>query len=115
MTNKMKITVLSLSCCNPAFAPMDEQYVSKINEVLSKTKAEAKVEIVAATEALFGLKMGFVRKLMPLFNQYGTAVTPALFINGELVLYGGVPSMEKLTEVIQKADPSQKPEKQSLI
>ena len=28
---------------------------------------------------------------------------PALFINGELALYGGVPSTEKLTEVVQKA------------
>jgi protein-disulfide isomerase len=28
---------------------------------------------------------------------------PALFINGELVLYGGLPSIEKLSEVIGKA------------
>jgi hypothetical protein len=26
-----------------------------------------------------------------------------LFVNGELALYGGVPTVEKLTEVIEKA------------
>lgn len=36
------------------------------------------------------------------FVQYGIAVAPALFINKELVLYGGVPSVEKLVEVIEK-------------
>ena len=40
---------------------------------------------------------------MPLFNKYGQAVSPALFINRSLQLYGGVPTVEKLTEVFQKA------------
>lgn len=102
MSNKMKITVLSAACCNPASAPYDQQYISRIKEALSRTSAEAQVDLLPATDAFFGLKVGYVRKLMPLFKKYGMAVAPALFINGELVLYGGVPSLEKLVEVIEK-------------
>ena len=102
MKNKMKITVLSLACCNPAFAVDDEKYVSRIKEILSKISVDAQVNVVSASGAFFGLKTGYIRKIWPLFNKYGMAVAPALFINGELMLYGGVPSVEKLTEVIEK-------------
>ena len=60
------------------------------------------MEVVSATAAFFGLKVGYIRKMLPLFNKYGMAVAPALFINKELVLYGVVPSVEKLVEVIEK-------------
>jgi hypothetical protein len=33
------------------------------------------------------------------------AVAPVLFINGELVFYDGVPSVEKLVEAIEKNAP----------
>ncbi len=82
---------------------MDEQYVSKVKEVLSKINIEAKVEIVTATEVRYGREVGDMSKLGSLFNKYGMEAAPALFINGELMLYGGVPSTEKLSEVIQKA------------
>ena len=103
MTNKMKISVLSFSCCNPSLKVMDEQYVSKIKEVLSKINVEAKVEVVTATEVRYGREVGDMSKIGSLFNKYGMDAMPALFINGELMLYGGVPSSEKLSEVIGKA------------
>ncbi len=102
MSNKMKITVLSVACCNPASGVCDQQYISRIKEALSKINVEAQVDLVAASDAFFGGKAGYISKLMPLFNKYGMAVAPALFINGELTLYGGVPSVEKLVEVIEK-------------
>lgn len=40
---------------------------------------------------------------MPLFRKYGLAVAPALFVDQDLVLYGGVPTMEKLEEVLANA------------
>ena len=82
---------------------MDEQYVSKVKEALSKRNVEATVEVVTATEARYGREVGDFSKLEPMFNKYGMDAMPALFINGELVLYGGVPSTEKLSEVIGKA------------
>ena len=101
MANKMKITVISAACCNPSLALQDQEYISKIKEVLSKFNVEAQLEIIAASDAVFGLKVNYVTKLMPLFKKYGMSVAPALFINDDLVFYGGVPSIEKLTEAIQ--------------
>jgi hypothetical protein len=103
MTNKMQISILTFSCCNPALKPMDEQYKAKVKEVLSKSNIEGSVEVVTATEARYGREVGDMRKLGALFNKYGMDAMPALFIDGELVLYGGVPSSEKLAEVIGKA------------
>jgi Cys-tRNA synthase (O-phospho-L-seryl-tRNA:Cys-tRNA synthase) len=103
MTNKMNISILTFSCCNPSLKTMDEQYVSRVKEVLDKINAEAKIEVVTATEARYGREVGDFSKLRSLFNKYGMDAMPALFINGELVLYGGLPSIEKLSEVIGKA------------
>jgi hypothetical protein len=82
---------------------MDEQYVLRVKEVLGKINVEAKVEVVTATEARYGREVGDFSKLRTLFDKYGMDVMPALFINGELVLYGGLPTVEKLSEVMQKA------------
>jgi protein-disulfide isomerase len=103
MTNKMNITILTFSCCNPSLKTMDEQYVSRVKDVLGKINGDAKVEVVTATEARYGREVGDFNKLRSLFNKYGMDAMPALFINGELVLYGGLPSIEKLSEVIGKA------------
>jgi protein-disulfide isomerase len=110
MTTKMKISILTFSCCNPALKPMDEQYAAKVKEVLSKNNVEATVEVVTATEVRYGKEVGDFTKLKPLFDKYGMDAMPALFINGELALYGGVPSSEKIAEVIGKAANSTKKE-----
>jgi len=99
----MRITVLSLACCNPALAVYDREYLSRIGEALKRTAIEAQVDLLSASDAFFGVRSGHVRKLWPLFNKYGTAVAPALFINDELMLYGGVPSVERLVEIIDNA------------
>ncbi len=99
----MKLTVLSFSCCNPSLKAIDQKYISTIKEVLGTINAEAQVEVVTATEALYGRDVGNTSGLRALFEKYGMDSMPALFINGELVLYGGIPSVQKLTEVIQKA------------
>jgi hypothetical protein len=103
MSNKMQISILTFSCCNPALKPMDEQYKAKVKEILSKSKVEASVEVVTATEVRYGKEIGDFSKLKPLFDKYGMDAMPALFINGELSLYGGIPSSEKIAEVIGKA------------
>lgn len=99
----MEITVLSLTCCNPKFASFDQQYLSRIKEALSSIGVEANVEVASATDALFGLKVVNPKKIWDLFDKFGTAVAPVLFINGEVALYGGIPTVNKLVEVLGKA------------
>ncbi len=103
MSNKMIIKMFSFACCNPQQAVYDRQYIERIKEALDKTAVEAHVDSVFATEALSSLDAGYIQKLRPLFDKYGMAVAPALFIDGELVRYGVVPSVEELVEVIGKS------------
>jgi protein-disulfide isomerase len=49
-----------------------------------------------------------MEEIIPLFMKYGSAVTPALFVNEKLELYGGVPTVEKLVETFKKHLPSEK-------
>ncbi len=100
MTTKMKIIVFSFACCDPRQGVYDKQYIANIKEALEKTAVEAQVDSVFATDALYGLGTEYINQLKPLFDKYGMAVAPALFINSELVLYGTVPSIEKLVQVI---------------
>ncbi len=103
MSSKLKIDLLSGACCNPSETPIDRQYEAKIKEVLSKTKIDAQLETITFSAALYSPKGEYLKKATPVINKYGTDAMPALFINTELVLYGGVPSSEKLTKVLQKA------------
>lgn len=81
---------------------MDEQYSQKVKQALEKINVQAKIEVVTATEVYYGKKVGDSSKLRPLFDKYGMDALPALFVNEELALYGGLPSIEKLTEVLLK-------------
>jgi protein-disulfide isomerase len=98
----MRITLLSLACCLPASATSDLQYIERINTALAKASVEATIEKVSGLDAAFGMSNVDLSKLVPLYDRYGTSVAPVLFINGELALYGGVPTVEKLTEAIEK-------------
>jgi hypothetical protein len=41
---------------------------------------------------------------LPLWDRYGAAIVPAMLIDGELALYSGVPTKEKIVWVISKHD-----------
>ena len=98
----MKITLFSAACCDPQQGVYDQKYLARINNALDKTATEAQVDSVLATEALYGPYTEYTNQLKPLFEKYGMAVAPALFMNGELVLYGTIPSIEKLVELIEE-------------
>jgi len=103
MANKMKLTVLSFSCCNPQFAVHDMRYTELLRKVLAEQKIDGQVEIVTVTEAMMSMTYAYMAPIRPMFQKYGSAIAPALFINETLALFGGVPSEEKLIEVIKKA------------
>jgi len=99
---KMRLTLLSFACCNPKLAVHDKAYLERIKEALAKVGAEAEIELVHATDAMISRRYGFMSEIIPLFDKYGQAATPALFVNQKLELYGGVPTVDKLVEVITK-------------
>jgi hypothetical protein len=102
MTEKLRLTLLSFACCNPKLGVHDKTYLERIKEALAKVGAEADIELVHATDAMMSRRYGFMSEIIPLFDKYGQAVTPALFVDHKLELYGGVPTVEKLVEVLGK-------------
>ncbi len=102
MNSKIKITLLSFACCNPALATHDNRYIKVLKEALERTGVEADIEVAHVSEALMSLHYAYMHEIIPLFEKYGSAVGPALFIDNKLALYGGVPTLEKLIEVIKE-------------
>ncbi|MCG7840403.1 MAG: thioredoxin family protein [Methanomassiliicoccales archaeon] len=103
MANKLRLTIFSVSCCHPQYAAYDKQYVDRLKQALQETGLEADLNLITATEAQLGIQHFYLAEIQPLFKKYGAAVAPALFINEHLKLYGGVPTLEKLKEVMMEA------------
>ena len=98
----MRISILSISCCNPAMRSEDQDYLAKVRDVLTTAKLEAQVKVVTISEATAALGVETVGKLRHQFERFGPAMLPAMVIDDELVRYGGVPTTEKILEVITK-------------
>lgn len=96
----MRISIISSSCCNPAMKSEDQAYLTKVREALTQSKVEARVSIVTMTEALSSFGADKVKGIRPLWDKHGVAIFPAMYIDDELVLYGGVPTKEKIIEAI---------------
>ncbi|MCG7845369.1 MAG: thioredoxin family protein [Methanomassiliicoccales archaeon] len=103
MANRIKLTIFSVSCCHPQTAIYDKQFVDRLRQVLQETGLEADLDLVTATEAQLSIQYYFISEIMPMFKKYGPVVAPALFVNERLALFGGVPTVEKLKEVLTQA------------
>lgn len=103
MAARLRLTILSFACCNPRMATYDQQYAERLREALAAAGAEADISLVHATEARMSSRYAYMAGIFPLLERYGPSVTPALFINERLVLYGGVPTAERLAEELGKA------------
>ena len=84
-------------------AVYDKQYVDRIREAIKNTGVEAEIDLVTVTEAQMSLRYMFMTEIQPMFQKYGSAVAPALFVDEKLALFGGVPTLEKIEEVLKKA------------
>lgn len=103
MANKLRLTIFSVACCHPETAMYDRKYIDMVRKVLAETGIEADMDMVTATESRLSVRYYFVGEIMPMYKKFGGAVAPALFVNEKLTLFGGVPTEEKLKEVLEKA------------
>lgn len=58
---------------------------------------------MTVTDALMSMRYAYMVPTHPLFQKYGSAITLALLVKEVLALFGGVPTEEKPTGVLQKA------------
>ena len=47
MASKIRLTLLSFSCCHPKMAVYDKQYVDRIHEAIKNTGIEAEIDLHA--------------------------------------------------------------------
>jgi len=100
---KLQLAILSFACCKPNLAVHDKRYVDAIQEAAARAGVEYELDLIHASEARMSASHRYMDEIMPLFNKYHDGVGPALFINHSLQLWGGVPTVEKLTETFEKA------------
>ncbi|NLK26602.1 MAG: hypothetical protein GX307_08540 [Euryarchaeota archaeon] len=100
---KLQLAILSFACCKPQLAVHDKRYVDVIKEAAERAGIEYELDLVHASEARMTQSYNYMGEIMPLFNKLHDGVGPALFINYSLQLYGGVPTVERLTETFEKA------------
>jgi len=103
MAEKLKLTILSFACCNPRLGAFDKQYIDRIRQALQELGVEADIDMVHATEVMMAPDhFGWMGDALPLFMKYGASISPALFIDNKLTLFGGVPTPEKIKEELAK-------------
>jgi predicted RNA-binding protein with PUA domain len=96
----MRIFIVSVSCCNPAMRSEDQVYLSKVREALAQINVNADVSIVTMNEAISSLGKDRTGEVWSLWKKYGAAIAPAMFIDDKIVLYGGVPTKDRIIEVV---------------
>lgn len=97
-----EIVVLSLACCSPTMKKFDDMLLENLREAIKQTQIFAEIKVLSAVDiyASNQLENKYLKQVIPLAQKYGTAVAPLVFIDGELKLYGGVPSVKKIIETL---------------
>ncbi len=98
-----EIVVLSLACCSPAMKKFDDQLLENLSEAVKRINISTEIKVVSGADlfATNQFENDYIKQIIPLAQKYGTAVAPLVFIDGKLKLYGGVPSIEKIIEVLK--------------
>lgn len=97
--SKVKVIIISGSCCIPGMAPFDEAAERVVKQVVGDLRIEADVRVVPASNAMFGaLPKKVMNRLIKEANT-GKMPVPAVLVNGEIVSYG-VPAPEALKEAL---------------
>lgn len=105
---KPSVVVLSGLCCNPMSFGVEDKLKQSIQEALEAIGVEAEVRTVSITEAqklagaLGKSHASLVQSIQGIFQAHGLKAFPALVINGELALYGGVPTAAALERELRK-------------
>jgi len=96
------VVVVSGTCCMPGLAPFDEQARNIIEQAISETGVEARVQMMPATKAYFGgIPPQVMGQLISSF-QRGQMPIPAILIDGKPVSCG-VPKVEDVKAALVAA------------
>lgn len=91
----LKIEIISLAGSEPSLAPLDLAFAKVIREGLEKLGVGAQIELMDLSIARHRCDREIMNQIFPLYRDKGCGISPAYFLNGELVSHGRVPSVEE--------------------
>lgn len=111
MMGKGNVGYLSATCCNPAAATSDNQLVANLEAAMKNLGQQHtiyKETLTGAQSALPGIagqlsdaQKAVAQKVMTLFSTQGLMAFPIVFMDGDIVFYGGVPSVNQIEDAIR--------------
>lgn len=91
----LKIDIISLAGTNSCLAEYDIRFAKSIKDGLEELGVDAKVEIADLSIARHRKDKNFLNQIFPIYKEIGMDISPAYFLNGELISYGRVLTTEE--------------------
>jgi len=91
----LKINIISLAGTNSCLAEYDLRFAKVIKEGLESLGVDAKIEIADLSIARHQKNKKLLDQIFPIYQDKGIGISPAYFLNGELISYGRVLSTEE--------------------
>jgi hypothetical protein len=109
------VSILSASCCDPSSAPRDEELKRNLDAAMQQLNQRDPVCVETITGAQGGIR-GLAGKLdakqqrlvdtvVHLFQTEGLSVFPMLIVSGRIAYYGGVPTVDMISEKLRARAP----------
>lgn len=96
----LKINIISLAGTNSCLAEYDLRFAKVIKEGLEKLCVDAKIEIADLSIARHQKNKVILDQIFPIYKEKGIGISPAYFLNDELISYGRVLSAEEFISSI---------------
>lgn len=107
------VAVISAACCDAMSLPKDEALAASLAAALERAGLQRPVafgtltgtreQLREAGSSLQGAALDLRNQLGALFQTEGLAAFPMLLVDGRIAFYGGVPSLDTLTEKLMSA------------
>ncbi len=111
LINKEKIGILTASCCDHTMQAKDQELLFNLSTAMKNASIERQIVCATITSARqqfqdLGSQVGddmnsFKESLNGLFQGQGLAAFPMLLIEGKIAFYGGVPSVELISDKLK--------------
>ncbi|MFA7341912.1 MAG: hypothetical protein WCY65_01915 [Candidatus Methanomethylophilaceae archaeon] len=91
----LRINVISLAGTDRRLAQHDLDLAKVIRDGLERLGVDAFIEFADLSVARHRADRSILDQIFPLYREKGCGISPAYFLNGELICHGRIPSVEE--------------------
>ena len=91
----IRINVISLAGTDKRLVQHDLDLAKVIREGLENLGVDAFIEFADLSVARHRADRGILDQIFPLYRDKGCGISPAYFLNGELICHGRIPSVQE--------------------